>query len=175
MTPAAARPGPGAGIVRAVSLLALWLKRVIEVVVTVMILSFTVVALLAVVYRYVLNDSLVWSEEFIRYSLFWVVMLGAALLSYENGHLFIEALHDALPPALRRPLVRLCHALTIAFCAILAVQGYLLVMRTTGISPALRLPMRWVYAAMPVGSVAIVVMTVNSWLTNRPPHSEDLA
>jgi TRAP-type C4-dicarboxylate transport system permease small subunit len=162
-------------VVRSISFVAYWLKRVIEVLVTVAIISFTVVALLAVIYRYVLNDSLVWSEEFIRYSLFWVVMLGAALLSYENGHLFIEALHDALPPPLRKIVVQLCHALTIIFCAILAVQGYLLVMRTTGTSPALRLPMRWVYAAMPVGSVAIIIMTINSWLTKRPPHSEDLA
>jgi TRAP-type C4-dicarboxylate transport system permease small subunit len=162
-------------VVRSISFVAYWLKRVIEVLVTIAILSFTVVALLAVIYRYVLNDSLVWSEEFIRYSLFWVVMLGAALLSYENGHLFIEALHDALPPPLRKFIVQICHLLTIIFCTILAVQGYFLVMRTTGTSPALRLPMRWVYAAMPVGSVAIIIMTINSWLTKRPPHSEDLA
>lgn len=160
--------------VRTVSVVALWLKRIIEVVVALMIFSFTFVALMAVVYRYVLNDSLVWSEEFIRYSLFWVVMLGSALLSYENGHLFIEALHDAVPPALRKPLTQLCHILTIGFCAILTVQGYLLVMRTTGSSPALRLSMRWVYAAMPVGGLMIMIMTLNSWLTNRPPHSEDL-
>lgn len=163
------------GAARALGFVALWLKRILNVLVVALIISFVVVALAAVFYRYVLNDSLVWTEEFIRYSLFWVIMLGAALLSYENGHLYIEAIHHFVPPWASKALGQFAHVLTIAFCVILAYQGYILFTRTTGMSPALRLPMRWVYAAMPVGSVAIIIMTLNTMVTGRRAHSEELA
>lgn len=32
-----------------------------------------------VIYRYVFNDSLVWSEEVARYALIWSAMIGAAV------------------------------------------------------------------------------------------------
>lgn len=158
-----------------VGFVALWLNRLLALVTVGLVLSFLIVALAAVFYRYVLNDSLVWTEEFVRYSLFWTIMLGAAMLSYENGHLLIEAIHNWVPPGVSRLLTVVSHLMAIAFCAILVWQGYILLMRTTGTTPALRIPMRWVYAAMPVGGVAIIIMTLNSLLNPVERKPEELA
>jgi TRAP-type C4-dicarboxylate transport system permease small subunit len=161
-------------VARLVGVVALWLNRILAFVTVGLVLSFLVVALAAVFYRYVLNDSLVWTEEFVRYSLFWTIMLGAAMLSYENGHLLIEAIHNWVPLRVSRLLTVISHLLAITFCAILAWQGYSLLMRTTGTTPALRMPMRWVYAAMPVGGVAIIIMTLNSLLNPQERKTEEL-
>ena len=40
--------------------------------------------------RYVLNDSLAWTEEIARYGLMWVVFIGAAMVTRRNTHIAVE-------------------------------------------------------------------------------------
>lgn len=167
-------PRPLHPAIAALEFVTLWLKRVLEAIVVVLVLSFFVVVLAAVWYRYVLNDSLVWTEEFVRFSLFWTVLLGAALVSYENGHLRIDAIHNYLPESVSHIFRIFAHLMSILFCCILFVTALQLFWRTTGTSPALRFPMRWVYAAMIFGSACIVVMTVRALLTDEPGEEEVL-
>jgi len=159
---------------RAFDMLVLWLRRAMEACTIVLTLSFVVVVLMAVYYRYVLNDSLVWTEEFIRFTLFWLVLIGSALVALENGHLRIEVIQRISPAPVARFLEMLARLGTIAFGLILAWQAYELFSRTTGTSPALRFPMRWVYAAMIFGGVAIVIATIHAWLSGRTHEMRDL-
>ena len=172
MTDAPAKPQHSA--VAALEVITLWLKRLLEAVVVVLVLSFFVVVIAAVYNRYILNDSLVWTEEFVRFSLFWVVLLGAALVSYENGHLRIEAIHNYLPAPLSKAVGIFAHLMSIAFCCILFATSLELFRRTTGNSPALSFPMRWVYAAMIFGGACIIVMTVRSLLTGGRGEVEEI-
>ena len=130
-------------------------RLVLEVTTFILVLSFVVVVLLAVVYRYVLNASLPWSEEFIRFSLFWCILITAILVTWDDDHLKIEAVQLVLPPRLRQICVIASHLVTISFCIFLGYHALDLVSRTTAMSPALHFPMRWVYAAMIGGAVGI--------------------
>lgn len=151
-----------------------WMRRFMEGCAIGLTLSFVVVVLMAVYYRYVLNDSLVWTEEFIRFTLFWLVLIGAALVALENGHLRIEVVQRIAPEPVANALESLARLCTIAFCVILAWQTYELFGRTTGTSPALRFPMRWVYAAMIFGGIATIIGTVHAWLWRRRHEMGDL-
>lgn len=131
------------------------LRQAIDLLCFLLILSFVVVVMAAVIFRYVLNASLPWSEEFIRFSLFWCIMLGAITITLRDQHLRIELVQDLVPPDARRILRIAAHASTVAFSLILLFQGLELIQRTTSTSPALGLPMWTVYAAMPVGAVGI--------------------
>ena len=59
--------------------------------------------------RYVLNDSLAWTEEIARYGLMWVVFIGGAMVTRRNTHIAVELLverHEAGAAARRAARVR---------------------------------------------------------------------
>jgi TRAP-type C4-dicarboxylate transport system permease small subunit len=134
-----------------------FLRRAVEFLCFLLTVSFVVVVVMAVVARYVINASLPWSEEFIRFSLFWSVVLGAIHVAIDDQHLRLEVIQQMLPRYLRLCCVILAHLATIGFCYYLFRYGWVLVERSTSTSPALQLPMSVVYAAMPVSAAGIAL------------------
>ena len=111
-----------------------------------------------VVLRYLTNDSLVWAEEVARHMMIWLTFLGAGLVLRFGGHIAIENLHDVLPGRVGRALRVLIVVSLLVFFAVMAWQGaiYTSMMRfqttaATGIS------FGWVYLAMPLGFVLLIV------------------
>lgn len=143
--------------------------------VSVLLLAFYLtIILLQVFFRYVLNDSLFWSEEVVRYSLVWGVMLGAALVAYERGHIRIEILEAFLPPAGKRVVQFIANSCTLAFLVILAYAGWDFTIRTWFQSSAsLQVPMRVVYLAMPVGAFLEAWFMTAAWITERKPSTAE--
>ncbi len=52
--------------------------------------------------RYVLNDSIAWTEEIARYLLIGTTFVGAAMAARKGSHIALELLLFALPAGLRR-------------------------------------------------------------------------
>src|SRR5438067_7364324 len=52
--------------------------------------------------RYVLNDSLSWTEEIARYGLMWVVFIGGIMVTRRNTHIAVELLSNVMKPGLAR-------------------------------------------------------------------------
>lgn len=154
---------------RVLGLVVLALRRLTEAAVIGLTLSFVVVVLMAVWYRYVLNDSLIWTEEAVRFSLFWMVLLASALVSHDGAQLRIEILERVVPAPVARLLRAAAHLLVMVFCVVLAWQAWRLVQRSTGLSPALRFPMAWVYGAMVAGGLLTFVMTLRAWIVGAAP------
>lgn len=126
--------------------------------------AYLVVVLLQVFYRYVLNDSIFWAEEFVRASMVWGVMLASALVAAQRGHIRVELLESWLPAAGRRAVGFVANALTLAFCLILAYAGIELVERTWfQRSPMLDIPKWWVYVAIPVGAGLEALLMLLTW------------
>lgn len=117
-----------------------------------------------VLMRYVFNQPLLWSEELARYCMVWLAMLAAGLAAREGQHI---ALGDLFPFPRRVKLI--VSAVTTVVVAvtlwILIEQGWAMTERTARqLSPALRLKMSWVYAAIPVGAAMMVAGLVLGWL-----------
>ena len=55
--------------------------------------------------RYVLNDSLAWTEEIARYALMWLTFIGAAVVARKNLHISGEAVLHYLPKVPARVLL----------------------------------------------------------------------
>jgi len=110
------------------------------------------IILLAVFFRYVVNHSLFWSDEVVRYLFVWFTLLGASLVLRDRRHIRVEYFVLHLPQGARRVVEALGLLLVLAFNAFLVVAGFLWVRETEGaLTPALGMPLNWVfYAALPL-------------------------
>lgn len=118
----------------------------------------------AVFFRYVLNDSLVWAEELARYCFVWVTFLGGGLGVGKNIHVGVDSLVMLLP-ARQRQLVEIgVEAAIIVFLLILiavGVQFTLLGLRSH--SMLLGISMSFVYAALPAGALVMLANVMASF------------
>lgn len=71
--------------------------------------------------RYVLNDSLSWTEEIARYGLMWLTFIGGAVVTRKKTQIAVELLSNLMKPGpLRVALHILVDAITLGFIALLA-------------------------------------------------------
>ncbi len=126
--------------------------RILGTVLVIMLAVMTVDVLWGVFTRYVMSNQASWSEELARFLLIWIGILGAAYASGQRMHLSIDLLEN-------KP-VRLIAALIIAFAlGVMVVGGSRLVMLTADLgqrSPALGIPMAFVYAVVPLSGLLII-------------------
>jgi TRAP-type C4-dicarboxylate transport system permease small subunit len=102
--------------------------------------------------RYILNDSLAWTEEIARYGLMWVTFVGGAIVVRKRTHIAVEVLLHMLPQAPARALIALVELITLAFLGLLAYFSVIIldrmhIQRMTVID----LPMSIVYGGIAVG------------------------
>ena len=117
------------------------------------LLAILVVMGCGVFFRYVLNDSLSWSEEFARYGLIYITFLGTSTAIRRRTHVRVDVVDLVLGPAARRALRCAVDLACGAFLAYLAwrtwqIMGFL----GTSRSPALQIPINWVYAGILAGT-----------------------
>ncbi|GHS97673.1 hypothetical protein AGMMS50276_18140 [Synergistales bacterium] len=121
--------------------------------------AITVVVFVQVVYRQ-LGHSLPWSEEFTRYLLVWITMIGASEGVKRASHVGVEVFTLYLPMKLRKLVNILSLLVCLAFCVIVVYFSSLIIrlqMVNHQITPAMQIPMWYAYAALPVGSVLMSI------------------
>lgn len=143
-----------------------WLNRVTEVVCCFVLLAMTLVVALQVVCRYLLGASLTWSEEFARYGLVWVTFLGGSIALKKKAHMGLQALVDILAPKGQNLLETLTLMAILVFLSIAALKGLQLAIFNMGQrSPAMGIPMGFVYFAIPIGSMLMLVHVTEQLIT----------
>lgn len=139
--------------------------RALRVTSVLVIAFYFVLVVLQVLFRYVLNESLFWSEELVRYGMVWGVMLGSAIVARDRAHIRIEVIESYLPPAAKYGLQFVANSLSFCFCVILCWTGVDFVDRTWfQNSASLGVPMRAVYLAIPIGAGIEAWFTAAAWL-----------
>ena len=149
------------------------LDKGIEVIQTVVccILMFAIMWLtfFMVFFRYVLNNSIVWAEEVLRYLMIWVVLVGAGLTTREDQHVCMDGLQSLLE---RWPKLRAVHyvitRLIVFVFMLLMISPSLELIRRTGNSTATSLvwlPKKAVYISFICG-----IISVNLSLLGQVPH-----
>jgi TRAP-type transport system small permease protein len=121
------------------------------------------VVLVAVAVRYfgVFGGSLHWTDELARFTTIWMVMLGSVVAFERGAHTAVDMLPERLPPRVATLIRQLAHLVSAVFLVILAWQGWVLAMRTLRqVSPALGLPMGYVYLAVPVGAALMALQAI---------------
>ncbi len=138
-----------------------FLDKHLEEVLLVFLLSLMSILIGAQVFmRYVMNDSLAWSEEVARYAFIWATYIGVACGVKRNAHICVEAVVTRFSPLYRRYAAIFSHILFIVFSVMVMKEGYALTVKIFGFgqqSSALGLPMGYIYLAPTVGFGLVVI------------------
>ena len=135
--------------------------RVIRWIVIVLMLFMTVIVSLQIVFRYVFNIPLGWSEEVARFSFVWVSFFGASALMRVREHINVTVFVERFPPRLRSGAVFVAN-----LCGLLCVYFFLIggIALTTNewrqLAPAMQIPMGWVYLVIPVSAALMAIWMV---------------
>lgn len=114
--------------------------------------------ILQVFFRYVLNNSLQWSEETGVYLMIWMVFLGCSLLMRNEEHIRVNAILRRLPAKLKVSLTLLFQILGITFLILVAYYGLkVFASGTAASSPSLGISTKWVKLSIPVGAILMIV------------------
>lgn len=129
--------------------------------------TFCVLTLLQVVNRYALGLPMFWTEEVALLLFVWSVMIGVPVALWERQEMAVDILN--LQPGRARTAMGLAaDAASLAFLALLAVSGWMLIDRAgAATTPAADLP-RWIaYASIPAGALLGALVLIGRRL--RPP------
>lgn len=150
------------GFVRGVHRLSGILDKIMEAVIVFMLLAMVAVTGAQVVCR-IAGHALSWSEEMTRYLLIWSSMLGAGCVYKHSGHISIEVLQNAMPPKVKKAMKILVQVLCIILFAMIVVFGYQYYQRQGNqVSAAMKVPMRFVYLAIPIGCGTMFVHALDA-------------
>lgn len=136
-----------------------WKKMVNEIELnlsTIIMIVMLVICTLGVFCRYILNNSLSWTDEVSRFLFMWLAFLTAGYAVVVRSHLVVNVLTTFVikdKPVAKKILTVINNLIWIAFSLFLAHRGYLVLQNTVELSPALKIPMKLVYACLPVGCV----------------------
>ncbi|MFN3651829.1 MAG: TRAP transporter small permease [Armatimonadota bacterium] len=134
------------------------LARVEEAFAGILLAAIVLVIVGQVLVRRLLGFSLLWSEEFCTYSFIALTLIGAGAATHHRLHVRLTLLLDRLPD--RAPVERFSAWLLAAVLAGLVPGTAAFVMavhRLAVRSPALQLPMSWLYALVPL-ALALYVL-----------------
>jgi TRAP-type transport system small permease protein len=103
--------------------------------------------------RYVLNDSLSWTEEIARYGLMSLAFIGGAAVTRKKSHIAVELLSNLMKPGpLRSALLALVDFVTLGFMGLLAYFSLTIIERMHAQTMTVfELPMSIVYAVVGLG------------------------
>ncbi|MBZ5749652.1 TRAP transporter small permease [Metabacillus rhizolycopersici] len=126
--------------------------------------------------RYVLNAPSTFSEEFLRYSLIWVSMLGSAYVFGQKKHFAIEFILEKLSKKKALILNILIEVVILGFAIIVMVIGGSKTVLTTMAqsSAGLGIPMGYVYLSLPVSGILIIGYSLLSLIEVKNKPEVDL-
>lgn len=108
--------------------------------------------LLQVFFRYAMNAPLYWSEEVARYAFVWLVFIGAAIASKRGAHIGVDYLVMHLPKLPRNVLAVFVDLLVLFFITcVIYMSVDVIKINMTQLSPAMRIPMGYIFMAIPTG------------------------
>jgi TRAP-type transport system small permease protein len=131
---------------------------------------------LGVFFRYVLNSSLTWYDEFASYLLVWLTFYGAVVADYRRRHIGFELVVEKLEPPARRVVDVLAELAVLGFQFVLFYYGWILTERM-GDETAISLPwvrVSWISSVLPVTGALLLVISATRLVgivfarTNKP-------
>lgn len=147
-----------------------WLGKITIFVVIILTGILVVTVLTGVFFRYVIRDSLSWTEELARYLMIWAALLAVSVGIKDKEHVGIQLLIKQFPPIITKFITFIVYIITIIFLGVLSFKGYQVAARAENqLSLALNISMYWPLMSIPVsGALAIIQQLIQLILIFKP-------
>ncbi|MEH6404799.1 MAG: TRAP transporter small permease [Sneathiella sp.] len=116
--------------------------------------------------RYVLNDSLGWTEEIARFLLILVGFIGAITATRKGSHIFLEFFYRFIPAKFGKLLAVFAEAITLTFYSIGAWVTVELAQKTKQSMISIDVPKSLIYWAVAVSFSAMALYSL-TWLIRK--------
>lgn len=137
------------------------LEKVIRYICYTLFASFHLLVFVQVFTRYVLNNSLTWTEQAARYLFMWMIMLFVPIVTRGMDNLSFDVILGKLPKKVRDITVTVSDAAIGLFAAYWCYWSTQLCIVSQGrIFQGLHIAKNWVYSAQPVGSFLLFLFSV---------------
>lgn len=135
------------------------IMKILGAVITVLFAAMTVIGTYQIITRYFFNRPSTISEELLTYSFTWMSLFASAYVFGKKDHMRIGFLADKFTGTGKKYLEFSIEILAFVFAGVVMVYGgsaitKLTMMQTTA---SLQIPMGYIYAAVPVTGVLIMV------------------
>ncbi len=123
--------------------------------------GFIFICLLQVLFRFVLQNSLVWSQEACNLLFFISIFLGAAVCVTDRKHITIDLVLEYLPFRVKRYWYMVIYLIMFAFSVYMVFNGYSMAMTFAHqMTSTLKLSYFHVYLAIPVSCTLMAINVV---------------
>lgn len=151
------------------------LLRAIRVVTGLLLMIMFVIIASAVVFRYVLNSPPFWTEEFARYAMFYMVLIGSVAALKEERHPALKFVIKKFHVGFLHKWNFLLDALVFFVLIVVFWEGaFMAVDEWIGRTAALRISFFWVYLALPIGALLMMIQIITKYIPDgKTPNSSD--
>ncbi|MDR2745899.1 MAG: TRAP transporter small permease [Treponema sp.] len=129
-------------------------ERLEEIFISLAMGYFVTVTVLQIIFRFVLKMPASWTEETAKYAFIWMTFVGSSLGAKIQSHIRVDMFENSLQGTPRLIVNWLNQLIFLVFAVIMTVVGIgmcVSLLSRPQLSPALKIPMQWIYAALPVG------------------------
>ena len=146
----------------------------IRVTTAILLMVMFVVIILEVIFRYVLTSSPFWTEELARYAMFYMVLVGSAAAIREGKHPSLTFVIQKFSAGFRRKWKLLLDGLVFLVLVVIFWQGCVMAVEEwIGKTPALRISFFWVYLALPIGALLMMVEIIAKYVSGKKATDGD--
>jgi len=119
--------------------------------------AMTVIAILGVFFRYVMQSPFMWTEEAARYLLVWLGFTAVSIALRQDKHIKVDVLASLVPSIVVKIISYVVDALIAVFFIVLLWQGYLMTVNNIMTASTFQISMSWILAAVPVAAALTLV------------------
>jgi TRAP-type C4-dicarboxylate transport system permease small subunit len=138
-----------------------WFVRILSAVIFITFSALVVLVTMQIYVRFFTTSSLTWSEELSTYIMIWMVLMASILVFRNKGHIWVENVIDILP-AMVKPLVLAVSNVFVLVFYVIIIWGAITLLPTvhSQLSSACKIPMSYLYFAMPFSMVLTIFYIV---------------
>ena len=144
------------------------LEKLLRVVVGALVAAIAIIVTAQVVFRYAVQEPIVWSEEFTTLCYQWLSYLGAALAVRYRAHFGVDVLVRLLGVRFKAAIERLEHVVVWLLAIFMIVYGWRIVESSAAqMYPTLPFSVGTGYLVLPIAGVLFIVMDIAVVLERR--------
>ena len=148
------------------------IDRAVEIFIAVIFSLMVVVGAMQVFSRYVLRDSLSWSEEFQKFSHIWLIFIAIPLAYKRNSHIGMNIVLDKLPEKVRHIMLILTDVMWFGLGLIMVVYtSSIMKVAKLQTSPGLGLRMDAVYFCIVIGGSYLCLIALQKLFEHFSPST----